>query len=37
MVMTGNSQIVEDFDWEKTPGEEPATQGADGARGGKGF
>ena len=29
MVMTGNSQIVEDFDWEKTPGEEPATQGAD--------
>jgi flagellar motor switch protein FliN len=29
MVMTGNSQIVEDFDWEKTPGEEPATQGAE--------
>ncbi len=29
MVMTGNSQIVEDFEWEKTPNEEPATQGAD--------
>ena len=29
MVMTGNSQIVEDFEWEKTPDEEPATQGAD--------
>ena len=29
MATTGNPQIVEDFDWEKTSDEEPATHGAD--------
>ena len=30
MVTTGDSQIVEDFDWEKTPEEVPASAGGRG-------
>ena len=29
MVMTSNPQAVEDFDWEKSPEEEPASQAAE--------
>jgi flagellar motor switch protein FliN/FliY len=33
MVMTSNPQVVEDFDWEKSPEKEPASQAAEASQG----